>query len=207
MILKSILIPETIWLLIILGILIASLVIISMISMIKIFEKAGRNGLLSLIPFYNIIVMMKIIRLPYKELLYILIPLIGPLIFYYKYCVNLSAAFGKSNDFILGLFFLNVIFIPILAYSSDTYRINNNNYVNSNPLTTPINQVILTTPTITSSEPIQNINYDNNINRVVQENNSSFSTIPIEPSKTCKNCKYELPNIVTICPKCGMNNE
>ena len=46
MILKSILIPETLWLVIVLGILIASLVIISMISMIKIFEKAGRNGLL-----------------------------------------------------------------------------------------------------------------------------------------------------------------
>ena len=105
----------------IMGLLSFVLGIILLVSMMKLFKKAGKNMWYSLIPVYNLIVLMDIIKMDYKELLFLLIPIVGSFIFLYKYSVNLSKAFGKSNSFAWGLFFLSFIFIPLLAFSDDKY--------------------------------------------------------------------------------------
>ena len=166
----------------IMGILGLVLGIILLISNMKIFKKSGKNMWYALIPIYNIIVMMDIIKMKYIELLFILIPIVGPLIFMYKYSSKLSQAFGKSSGFTLGLFFLSFIFIPLLAFSDDKYVFGENavntNVTNKgeifNPVGTPLNtndallndnsrelvtaeptEVIVSSPDATTPQPVE----------------------------------------------------
>ncbi len=81
----------------------------------KIFKKAGQPGWAILIPFYNIYVMLKIAGKPGWWLVLLLIPLVNFIIMILM-VVGLAQNFGKGTGFILGLIFLSVIFIPILAF-------------------------------------------------------------------------------------------
>ncbi len=112
----------------ILGLLMFAILIIAIISLWKIFEKAGVEGWKALIPFYNMWVLAEIVGKPgWLGLLAILltfVPFIGALLasvlFFYLYYL-LAKSFGKGVLFALGLFFLGFIFFPILGFGDDKY--------------------------------------------------------------------------------------
>ena len=86
----------------------------------KIFQKAGEPGWASIIPIYNSVIQLKIVRKPWWWLLLMLIPYIG--FIWAIWAVNLLCkSFGKSEGFTVGVLFLPFIFLPILAFGDATY--------------------------------------------------------------------------------------
>jgi hypothetical protein len=86
----------------------------------KIFTKAGQPGWAILIPFYNIYVMLKIAGKPGWWLVLFFVPLVNFVIMILM-IVGIAQSFGKGTGFILGLIFLTIIFIPILAFGESKY--------------------------------------------------------------------------------------
>lgn len=86
----------------------------------KIFTKAGQPGWACLIPFYNLYVMLKIAGKPGWWLILFFIPLVNFIIIILM-IVGIAQNFGKGTGFILGLIFLSIIFIPILAFGESKY--------------------------------------------------------------------------------------
>lgn len=86
----------------------------------KLFEKAGKPGWASIIPFYNIYVLLQIVGKPGWWLILYFIPFVN---FIISIIVihNLSLRFGKGIGTTLGLLFLGFIFVPWLALGSAKY--------------------------------------------------------------------------------------
>jgi hypothetical protein len=108
-----------------LGNLIESLLVISLalfmiVSVWKVFVKAGKPGWASLIPFYNAYVLLKMAGKPGWWLLLLLIPLVN-IVFGFLTMLGLSERFGKGVGYALGLIFLPIVFYPILAFGESTY--------------------------------------------------------------------------------------
>lgn len=87
----------------------------------KIFVKAGKKGWESLIPIYNIIVFLDIVKKPTWWILLLLIPLYN---IYIAIVLNIRLAkfFGKDEIFGIMLTLFNFIFEPILAFGKDKYQ-------------------------------------------------------------------------------------
>lgn len=96
----------------------------------KIFTKAGQEGWKSIIPFYNVYIMLGIVGMsPMLMLIFIgfFIPFLNiiaglawfvvSIMMYYK----LSLAFGKGMGYTLGLIFLHPIFALMLAFGDAKY--------------------------------------------------------------------------------------
>src|SRR5689334_9558275 len=79
--------------------------IISIIGMWKIFEKAGKPGWASIIPIYNIIVLLEIVGKPVWWIILFLIPCVN--IIFGIWTINLlSKSFGQGEGFTVGLILL-----------------------------------------------------------------------------------------------------
>jgi hypothetical protein len=104
------------------GIVVAALLwaLLVIIGWWKIFEKAGEAGWKSIIPFYNIYTMLRIVGQPGWMLIGFLIPFINIILFIIV-MGNLAKSFGRGIGTILGLIFLNPIFSLILGFGSATY--------------------------------------------------------------------------------------
>jgi hypothetical protein len=87
----------------------------------KIYTKAGHPGWASIIPIYNIYILLKIVGKPWWWLLLMLIPLVN-IIFAIWMTNLLSLSFGKSSAFTVGLIFLPFIFYPILGFGDSQYK-------------------------------------------------------------------------------------
>jgi hypothetical protein len=81
----------------------------------KIFTKAGEPGWASIVPIYNIIVWLKIAGKPWWWLFLCLIPFVN-FIIGILWCLGLAKNFGKGGGFAVGILFLGIIFLPILAF-------------------------------------------------------------------------------------------
>ena len=95
--------------------------IFMIIAMWKIFTKAGKPGWASIIPFYNIWVMLEVVGRPGWWLLLMLIPgvnfVIGIILI-----VDLAKSFGKGGGFAVGLLLLPYVFFPILGFGKAQYQ-------------------------------------------------------------------------------------
>ena len=87
----------------------------------KIFTKAGKPGWASLIPIYNMVVLFQVANMNPWLLLLMLIPIANIIVMILLY-VNLAKAFGKGGGFAVGLLFLNIIFMAILAFDSSEHQ-------------------------------------------------------------------------------------
>ena len=87
----------------------------------KIFEKAGQPGWASLIPIYNVVVMLRIAGKPEWWIILMLIPFVN-LVVAIMALVATAERFGKSTGFAMGMLFLPIIFYPILAFGDATYQ-------------------------------------------------------------------------------------
>ena len=94
--------------------------ILQIVAKWKIFNKAGEHGWAALIPFYNTYVLYKI---TWENGLFFLLSYIPCLNVIVTVMTNmkLSAVFGKSDGFAIGLSLLGFIFYPILAFDSSEY--------------------------------------------------------------------------------------
>ncbi len=92
------------------------------VSLWKIFEKAGRPGWAAIIPIYNIIVLLQIVGKPVWWLIWYFIP-VANFIVHFVVALNLAKAFGKSSlyGFFL-LWLLPFIGYVMLGFGSDSYR-------------------------------------------------------------------------------------
>lgn len=103
------------------GIIYFAIFLLIVISLWKIFTKAGEPGWASIVPIYNAIVLLKISGKPWWWLLLLIIPgvnfVIGILAF-----LGLAKNFGKGGGFAVGLLLLGFIFFPILAFGSARFE-------------------------------------------------------------------------------------
>ena len=101
-----------------------ALSILMIISLWKIFKKAGKPGWASIIPIYNIYIMCEIAE---KEWWYVLLSCV-PFANIYAMIVlynGMAKRFGKSGGFVAGMILLPVIFFPMLAFGKDASIVNN----------------------------------------------------------------------------------
>jgi hypothetical protein len=87
----------------------------------KSFAKAGQPGWASIIPIYNLVVLLQIAGKPIWWILLMLIPIVN-LIVAIMVMVAVAQKFGKGAGFGLGLAFLGFIFWPILGFGDATYQ-------------------------------------------------------------------------------------
>lgn len=97
------------------------LILLLIVSQWKVYTKAGKPGWAVLVPIYNIIVLLEIVRKPIWWIALLLIPIVNFVILIIIN-VNLAKVFGKGTGFALGLIFLPFIFIPILGFGSAQYQ-------------------------------------------------------------------------------------
>jgi hypothetical protein len=87
----------------------------------KIFTKAGQPGWAAIIPIYNIIVMLKIVKKPIWWVILAFIPIVN-IVISVIVAVDLAKAFGKSIGFAIGIIVVPIIFYPILGFGKAVYR-------------------------------------------------------------------------------------
>lgn len=97
------------------------LCVFMLVCMWKIFAKAGEPGWASIVPFYNLYVEFKITWGNGLFFLLMLIPGVNAVIGIIT-MVKLAKVFGKGGGFAVGLIFLSIIFLPILAFGDAQYQ-------------------------------------------------------------------------------------
>ena len=90
-------------------------------SLWRVFAKAGHPGWASLIPIYNMYVLLQIVGKPGWWLLLMFIPFVN-LIVMILTVASLAKSFGKGGGFAVGLIFLPFVFYPILGFGAAEYR-------------------------------------------------------------------------------------
>ena len=102
------------------GLFILAIVVLVIASFWVVFTKAGQPGWASIVPIYNLIILLTIARKPLWWILLMLIPLVNFVIAIIV-AIEIAKNFGKSSGFGIGLAFLPFIFYPILAWSDAQY--------------------------------------------------------------------------------------
>ena len=87
----------------------------------KVFAKAGQAGWKSLIPIYNLFVLLQIAGCPSWWLLMFFLPVVN-IYFLVVMHIRLAEKFGKTPLFGFALCFLGFIFFPLLAFGPATYE-------------------------------------------------------------------------------------
>lgn len=98
-----------------------AVIILAIAGMWKVFTKAGKPGWASIIPIYNLIVLVEIVGRPFWWIVMMLIPCVN-VIFAIILSLDLAKAFGKGPGFGIGLAFIPVIFYPILGFGDAQYE-------------------------------------------------------------------------------------
>lgn len=87
----------------------------------KLFEKAGQKGMITLIPYYNLYILLQLIKKPWWWYIFLLIPFINVFV-YMLMLIEFVKAFGK-NELWQHLFVsvLPFIYLPMLAAEEHTH--------------------------------------------------------------------------------------
>jgi uncharacterized protein DUF5684 len=105
-----------------------ALLVLIMVSMWKIFTKAGKPGWAAIVPIYNVVVELEIVGRPTWWVLFFLlgfVPVVGSIAtlgFAIVITNDLSKSFGKGIGFTLLLIFLPFIGFPMLAFGKSQYH-------------------------------------------------------------------------------------
>lgn len=95
--------------------------VLSAVAFWRLYEKADQPGVAAIVPFWNMLVFMKIIGRPVWHILLFLIPVYGQLYLVPKVWIELCQSFGKRTvlDYVL-VILLNGLYIFNLGMSYDT---------------------------------------------------------------------------------------
>ena len=100
-------------------ILLAALLLM-IVSMWRVFTKAGEPGWAVLIPIYNAYVFLKIAQKPGWWLILFFIPFVNIVVWIIA-AVAVARYFGKGSGFAVGMILLPIVFYPILAFGDAQY--------------------------------------------------------------------------------------
>lgn len=95
--------------------------IITIIGTWKVYTKAGKPGWTSIIPIYNMVVLLEIVGRPLWWVILGFIPVVN-IVVGVIVLNDLSKAFGKDVGFTIGLLFLPFVFYPILGFGKAQYK-------------------------------------------------------------------------------------
>jgi hypothetical protein len=98
-----------------------AVIVLMIVSMWKVFEKAGKPGWAAIVPIYNIIVLLEIINKPLWWIILLIIPFVN-IIFAIIVAHQLSLSFGQGIGMTLLLIFLPFIGYPMLGFGSARYQ-------------------------------------------------------------------------------------
>ena len=158
--------------------------VITIVALWKVYKKAGYEGWETLIPIYNLVVMFKIAGLSPWNILLLFVPFVNIYIVFRLY-INLAHKFGKSTAFGVGIVFLSIVFLPLMAFDD--------NCVYQNGIEQPMNN---NQQMYNNQQPINNQQMYNN-QQPVNNNQNYF----------CPNCGTQLNNNVQFCPNCGRQKQ
>lgn len=85
------------------------------------FTKAGKPGWASIIPIYNLIVLVEIVGRPFWWIVLMLIPCVNVIVAILM-SLDMAKSFGKGPGFGIGLALLPMIFYPILGFGDAVYQ-------------------------------------------------------------------------------------
>lgn len=91
------------------------------VSMWKIFTKAGKPGWAAIVPIYNVVVMLQIAGKPGWWVLLMFIPIVN-LVIAIIAMIALAKNFGKGGGYVVGMIFLPFVFYPMLAFGDAQYQ-------------------------------------------------------------------------------------
>jgi hypothetical protein len=104
------------------GIFSLLIAIVMVVSLWKIFAKAGQPGWASVIPIYNEYVLMtQVVGRPLWFFLLVFVPCLNAIALVIT-MFDLAKAFGKGIGFAIGMILLPVVFIPLLAFGDSEYQ-------------------------------------------------------------------------------------
>ncbi|MGJ4747416.1 DUF5684 domain-containing protein [Leptospira sp. SA-E8] len=104
--------------LIITAIVYLAIIGVMLVSLWKIFEKAGKPGWAGIIPIYNLYVLMEIVGRPGWWFILFFIPCVG-IIISILVAIDLAKSFGKTAGY--AVLFIFAVGYPILAFSDAKY--------------------------------------------------------------------------------------
>lgn len=185
----------------------AILSIIMLISYWKMFKKAQKPGWAALIPIYNFIVMLEIAGMSWVYIFLLFIP-VANFIVLIMMNMKIATKFKKSSAFGIGMTFIPIIFIPILAFSDETVeeKQENSNQFNAMNVINNNESNVVNDPTTNYME-IKGVEIENTNQNPSTENNiettNNQPTIETEPKEISPNIeenpiKEETNNIVNI---------
>lgn len=97
-----------------------AILLIIIISLWKIFTKAGKPGWAAIVPIYNFIVMLEIACKPIWWFILLLIPFVNIIVIIIL-LIEIAKRFGKGVGFAIGMLILPFIFYPMLAFGDSKY--------------------------------------------------------------------------------------
>jgi hypothetical protein len=97
-----------------------AIIVLVIVAMWRVLEKAGRPGWGILIPIYNAYLILKVAGRPGWWLILAIIPFVNLILLVIPF--DIAKNFGKGMGFGFGLLFLGFIFYPILAFSDARYQ-------------------------------------------------------------------------------------
>ncbi len=86
-----------------------------------VFTKAGEDGWKSIIPIWNVLILLKIVGREWWWIILMLIPIVG-FIVWIIVALDLAKSYGRGTGFGIGLIIFPYIWTIILGFGSDTYR-------------------------------------------------------------------------------------
>lgn len=191
-----------------------------LVSLMRIYKKAGKPSISAIIPIWSQVVLFQIVDKPWWYLFLLLIPIANIVILIQAY-ILLAKKFGKGVGFGIAMCFLPMIFIPLLSFY-DYVGLNSTDAANEeseqiyNPFNqTEVNQVMPAAPhgeesnlvvqpevkenIYVANDPIQeNLNTQvdvvNDNVAIVQNDVPVIQEIPVQPSQEISNIQLEIPS-------------
>ena len=155
-----------------------AITIISIVSLWKLFKKAGYQGWEAIIPIYNTVVLFKIAGLSPWLILLIFVPFANIYIIFKLY-IELAHRFGKSTGYGVAMVFFSAIMLPIIAFDDNCVYLGQGNM------------------NINNQQMYNNQNmYNNQMYNQPTNNVQGLSSF-------CTNCGQKFNDSDTFCTRCG----
>jgi hypothetical protein len=97
-----------------------AIMIIPMIGLWKMFEKAGRPGWAAIVPFYNYFILTEIAGMDIMWFILLLVPCVN-IYAAFMIMINVAQNFGKDTMYGVLMALFPYIFIPMLGFSDAKY--------------------------------------------------------------------------------------
>lgn len=183
--------------------------VITIVALWKVDKKAGYEGWETLIPIYNLVIMFKIAGLSPWNILLLFVPFVNIYIVFRLY-INLAHKFGKSTAFGVGIVFLSIVFLPLMAFDDNcVYQTGIEQPMNNNQQMYNNQQQMYNNQPMNNNQQIYNNQPANNNQQMYNNQQPINNQQPVNNNQNyfCPNCGTQLNNNVQFCPNCGRQKQ